>query len=107
MLRVMPEASHASPVKRGESRLGRPDLYLLQWAIWMGLQGALRLKVDCVSTEQLHKTPERKKGLCVLMHRFTLMPAHSPLDAQRKNKLCINTCGHRQLMLMFSPINDH
>lgn len=64
MLRVMPEASHASPVRRGESRLGRPDLYLLQWAIWMGLQGALGLKVDCISTEQLHNTPEKKRLVC-------------------------------------------
>ena len=64
MLRVMPEASHASPVRRGESRPGRPDLYLLQWAIWMGLQGALGLKVDSVSTELLYNTPEKKALLC-------------------------------------------
>lgn len=70
MLRVMPEASHASAVRRGESRLGRPDLYLLQWALRMGLQGALGLKVDCVSTEQLHDTPE-KKGVCVDVQTHT------------------------------------
>ena len=67
MLRVMPEASHASPVRRGDSRPRRPDLYLLQWAIWMGLQGALGLKVACISTEQLHNTAERK-ALCVDAH---------------------------------------
>lgn len=49
MLRVMPEASHASPVRRGESRPARPDLYLLHWAIRMRLQGASGLKVNCKS----------------------------------------------------------
>lgn len=95
MLREMPEASHASPVRRGESRQGRPDLYLLQWAIWMGLPGALGLKVDCINTEQLHNTPE-KRGLCVLMCGLTLMPALSSLvDTQHKNKLCTNVWTQR------------
>lgn len=56
MLRVMPEASHALPVRRGASRLGRADLYLLQWAV----RGGAGLKVDCVSTEQPHDAPENK-----------------------------------------------
>lgn len=56
VLRVMPEALHASSVRRGASRPDRPDLHLLQWAARMGLQGAPRLKVDCISAEKLHNT---------------------------------------------------
>ena len=34
--------------RRGESKMGCPDLYLLQWVVWTGLQEALGPKVNCV-----------------------------------------------------------
>lgn len=90
MLRVMPEASHASLVRRGESRLGRPDLYLLQWAIWMGLQGAVGLKVDCVSTEQVHNASQRK-DLFVVLSRFILIPLFRHTPQTQTLYYCVRT----------------
>lgn len=68
MLRVMLEASHASPVRRGESWLGRPDLYLLQWEMWMGLLGALGLKVDSINPENKSTTHPREKTFLSVRH---------------------------------------
>lgn len=52
--------SHAESPARGFARLAgqegrvqaaRPDLYLLHWAVWIGRQGGVGVKVCCITTE--------------------------------------------------------